>query len=139
VNRITVDNFVTVKSEDDGRLLSVRRSEVVSAFVARVAEWNKPNARREWRLDVVMKSGVHWHGYYATQDCADMQLDLLTTKRTLHKSRFERMLDRFESSGHKAVPWALLACLAAFIVVMLAFEPDCVPVHSWRDCAVRSK
>jgi hypothetical protein len=49
------------------------------------------------------------------------------TKFTRHESRIER-------AGHRVVPWVLALCTVAAVLV-LAFELDCQPVHSARDCA----
>jgi hypothetical protein len=42
--------------------------------------------------------------------------------------------DRIERAGHRVVPWVVAACAIAVFLV-LAFEPDCEPVRSARDCA----
>ncbi len=51
----------------------------------------------------------------------------------LHDTR----MDRVERAGHRVLPWVLAACAVA-VFLILAFEPDCEPVHSAADCAVRA-
>ncbi len=51
----------------------------------------------------------------------------------LHDTR----MDRVERAGRHVAPWVAVAC-AIVVFLILAFEPDCEPVHSAADCAVRA-